>query len=174
MRFVLLAAVLALSACKREDMYTQGKYQTWDQDRFFKDHTAMRQWVAGTVSRTTPRPDVPQPKAITTAMLDRGQERFNIFCSPCHGASGNGAGMIVQRGFTQAPSLVAGKLRTAKAQVFYDAITSGYGAMYSFADRVAPADRWAVIAYIRALQLSQGADPAALPQDQIARLEAAK
>ncbi len=130
--------------------------------------------VAGTVARDAPNGPCRRPRSIDAALLERGHERFEIFCTPCHGRAGNGEGMIVQRGFPHPPSFVEGALRTAKAQVFYDAITNGYGAMYSFADRVAPADRWAIIAYIRALQLSQNADPASLPAPDRAQLEAAK
>jgi len=128
--------------------------------------------VAGTVARVAPNPPAAQPTTTDAALLARGQERFGIFCTPCHGRAGNGEGMIVQRGFTHPSSFVEGKLREAKTQVFYDAITNGYGAMYSFADRLSPADRWAVIAYIRALQLSQNADVAALPAEDRAQLEA--
>lgn len=170
----LLAAAALLSACKRQDMYAQGYYKTWDRSAFFANGTSMRHPVEGTVPRQAANPDVPAPAAIDAALLGRGQERFGIFCTPCHGRAGNGQGMIVQRGFPKAPSFVEGKLRTADAKVFYDAITNGYGAMYSFATRVSPADRWAIISYIRALQLSQNADPASLPAEDRARLEASQ
>ncbi len=171
---ILLAAAALLSGCKRLDMYTQGYFKTWDRNTFFANGTSMRHPVEGTVARQAVNPDVPAPAKIDAALLGRGQERFDIFCTPCHGRAGNGQGMIVQRGFPQAPSFVEGKLRTADAKVFYDAITNGYGAMYSFATRVSPADRWAVISYIRALQLSQNANPASLPTDDRTRLEASQ
>jgi len=171
---LLLLPLLAIAACKREDMYTQNRSQTWDRNGFFANGTSMRHPVPGTVARNAPNPPVPPPATIDAAMLARGQERFGIYCTPCHGRAGDGEGMIVQRGFTHPPSFVDGKLRQAKTQVFYDAITNGHGAMYSYADRVSPADRWAVIAYIRALQLSQNADAASLPTADRTRLEAAK
>ncbi len=169
-----LALPLALAGCKREDMYTQNSYRTWDRSTFFKNGMSMRQPVAGTVARDAPSPPAAEPATIDAALLDRGHERFGIFCTPCHGRAGNGEGMIVQRGFPHPPSFVEGRLRTAKAQVFWDAITNGHGAMYSYADRVAPADRWAIIAYVRALQLSQNADPGSLPESDRAQLSATR
>ena len=164
-----VAALLLLLAggCKREDMYTQNRVQTWDHSHLFRQALSMRKPVPGTVPRDLPNPDVAMPKLISAGLLARGQERFEIFCTPCHGRAANGQGMIVQRGFPHPPSFVVGRLRTARAQVFYDAMTNGYGVMYSFATRVPSADRWAIIAYIRALQLSQNADAQRLPaQDQ--------
>jgi mono/diheme cytochrome c family protein len=155
-------------------MYTQNSTRTWDAASFFHDQLGMRHPVPGTVARDAPDGPVPQPAAIDAALLDRGKQRFDIFCTPCHGRAGAGDGIIVQRGFPQPPSLTSGDLRHADAKKFYDTITNGYGAMYSFADRVAPSDRWAIIAYIRALQLSQDAAVASLPQADRTRLEAAK
>ncbi|HLI20209.1 MAG TPA: cytochrome c [Stellaceae bacterium] len=99
----------------------------------------------------------PAPPPVTLALLQRGQERFDIYCAPCHARTGNGDGMIVQRGFPAPPSYMSDRLLAAPSQHFYDVITNGYGAMFSYADRVAPADRWAIAAYIRALQASQHA-----------------
>jgi mono/diheme cytochrome c family protein len=96
-----------------------------------------------------------EPPEATAALLARGRERFGIFCSPCHGVDGYGEGIIVARGFPHPPSFHEARLRAAPAQLFFDTITNGNGAMYSYADRVPPTDRWAIIAYIRALQLSQ-------------------
>ncbi len=174
MRAALLAAcvLIGLAGCKRQDMYTQTRSQTWDRNGFFKDGSSMRAAVPGTVARTVPDSPVSPPAVIDAGLLARGHERFDIFCSPCHGRAGAGAGMIVQRGFPHPPSFVEGKLRQAKAAVFLDAIVNGHGAMYSYADRVSSADRWAVIAYIRALQLSQNAEAASLPAQDQAQLEA--
>ena len=169
-RIALLSLLAALPACKRQDMYTQDRSQNWDRNDFFADGSSMRHPVAGTVARDAPNPPAAPPAIIDAALLARGQQRFEIYCTPCHGGAGNGEGMIVQRGFPHPPSFIQGRLRVAAAGVFYDAITNGYGAMYSYADRVAPADRWAIIAYIRALQLSQNADAAALPASDRARL----
>jgi mono/diheme cytochrome c family protein len=173
-RVAWLLALLALAGCKREDMYTQQVSRTWDRNAFFGNDTSMRDPVAGTVARHAPALSAAPPTVIDAALLARGQERFDIFCSACHGRAGDGEGMIVQRGFPHPPSLVAGKLRTAPARLFYDTITNGYGAMYSFATRVPPADRWAIAAYIRALQLSQDAVASALPDQDRARLEASR
>jgi mono/diheme cytochrome c family protein len=98
------------------------------------------------------------------ALLARGRERYDIYCSPCHGFSGHGDGMIVQRGFPTPPSYHSARLRSADAQHFFDVITHGYGVMYSYAARVEPRDRWAIIAYIRALQQSQRTDMADVPE----------
>ena len=100
---------------------------------------------------------------VTTALLERGQERYRIYCTPCHSELGDGHGMIVQRGFPAPPSFHIERLRTAPPQYLYDVIANGRGVMYSFADRVAPQDRWAIVAYIRALQRSQDAAASALP-----------
>ncbi len=160
------SVLVAVAACNRDDMYQQPKEQTWDRNTFFSDASTMRPAVPGTVSPDDAEQPVPQPPAADLALLERGQNRFDIFCAPCHGRAGDGQGMIVQRGFPRPPSFHSKKLRDAKADVFYKAITHGYGAMYSYADRVSSADRWAVIAYIRALQRSQDARADELaPQD---------
>ena len=110
---------------------------------------------------------VPAPRMIDAALVARGQARYSIFCAPCHADSGDGEGMIVQRGFPHPPSFHLSRFVHARAQVFYDAITYGHGAMYSYAARVPPPDRWAIAAYIRALQLSQATPMAMLtPQDR--------
>jgi mono/diheme cytochrome c family protein len=96
-----------------------------------------------------------KPPALTLALLQRGQQRFRIDCTPCHSELGDGNGMVVQRGFPAPPSYHIDRLRQAPTQHFYDVMTNGYGAMYSFAGGVSPQDRWAIAAYIRALQLSQ-------------------
>jgi mono/diheme cytochrome c family protein len=114
------------------------------------------------------RPVAPPP--VTEALLQRGQERFRIYCTPCHSELGDGRGMIVQRGFPAPPSYHSDRLRNAPPQHFYDVITNGYGTMYSFAARVQPVDRWAITAYIRALQRSQDAGLADLTPEQRAAL----
>jgi mono/diheme cytochrome c family protein len=110
---------------------------------------------------------------VTPALLRRGQERYNIYCSPCHSPAGDGDGPVVRRGFPAPPSYHSERLRTAPDRHFYDVITHGHGVMVPYADRVAPADRWAIVAYIRALQLSQHAPLAALPPELRQRLAAA-
>lgn len=165
-----MLSVLALAACKRQDMYTQGKSQTWDASDFLPQQSTMQHPVDGTVARDAPNPPVPQPPRITMAMLARGENRFQIFCTECHSRIGDGNGMIVQRGFPHPPSYHTTELREAPAQHFYDVLTKGYGVMYSFNSRLSPADRWAVTAYIRALQESQYADLASLPAGDRAAL----
>jgi mono/diheme cytochrome c family protein len=104
--------------------------------------------------------------AVTLVLLERGQERYRIYCTPCHSELGDGHGMIVQRGFPPPPSFQSDPLRSAPPQHIYDVITRGYGVMYPFADRVQPADRWAIAAYIYALERSQHAALADVPADQ--------
>ncbi len=107
--------------------------------------------------------EVSQAPTLTLALLERGQERFRIYCTPCHSVLGDGQGMIVQRGFPPPPSYHSERLRDAPTQHFYDVITHGYGAMYPFADRVPSSDRWAIAAYIRALQRSQNSKLSDVP-----------
>ena len=121
----LLAGLVALAGCKREDMYVQRYYRNWNSSEFFANGTGMRHPPEGTVARIPYQATVPAPTVITAALLDRGHERYSIFCTPCHGRAANGEGMIVQRGFPHPPSFVEGSLRTADNQVFYDAITKG-------------------------------------------------
>ncbi len=113
------------------------------------------------------------PVALTEAVLQRGQQRYNIYCSPCHNYSGNGEGMIVQKGFVQPASFHDERLQAAPVGYFFQVITNGYGRMYSYASRVPPEDRWAIAAYIKTLQYSQDAPVADLPADVRERLEQA-
>jgi len=166
-----LAATLALGGCKRANMYSQAKSESWDRSNFFPDGQSMRLPVAGTVPRDEPSRPVPQPAAITEAMVERGHERYNIFCTPCHGRAGDGQGIIVQRGFPQPPDFASPEMRRISAQTIYDTITYGRGAMYSHADRVGPTDRWAIASYIRALQLSRGVAVASLAPAERAKLD---
>jgi mono/diheme cytochrome c family protein len=131
-------------------------------------------WPVKPVTNTIARDDrgqPPSPPPVTMALLERGQQRFDINCSPCHGRTGEGDGMIVQRGFPRPPSYFSEKLRDAPNQHFYDVITHGYGVMYPYADRVEPADRWAITAYIRALQASAGASLSDVPPDKRSALQ---
>jgi mono/diheme cytochrome c family protein len=105
------------------------------------------------------------------ALLRLGRERYTVYCVPCHSPVGDGDGRIAQRGFPHPPSYHIDRLRKIPDRHFYDVMTNGYGIMYSYADRVTPAERWAIVAYIRALQLSQHADPARLPQEARERLQ---
>lgn len=168
---VYLALPLVLATCSSEDMYTQEKAWPWSSFFFLPGNMTMQHPAPGTIARNAPDAPVPQPKVITAAMLRRGQTQFNIDCAPCHGASGDGEGTIVQRGFPKPPVLFSQDLINAKAQHLYNVITNGYGVMYSYAARVVPADRWAIVAYVRALQESQHAKVASLPEHDKAMLQ---
>ncbi|MGX2040420.1 c-type cytochrome [Methylocaldum sp. MU1018] len=149
---------LALIGCER-DMADQPKYEPLEASSFFADGQSARPLVAGTVARDDviePRPEQ-SPLPMTEAVLKRGRERFDIYCAPCHGRAGDGQGMIPERGFPRPPSYHTERLRNAPDSHFYDVISNGYGVMFSYANRVAPEDRWAIAAYVRALQLSQNA-----------------
>jgi mono/diheme cytochrome c family protein len=174
----LAICVLFTAAC-RQDMHDQPRYEPLEGSAFFQDGRSARPFVDGTVARGHLRTDehfytgkvngelvATFPFPITKEILQRGQERYNIFCSPCHGRVGNGDGMIVQRGFRQPPSFHIDRLRQIAVGHFFEVMTNGFGAMYSYADRIAPRDRWAIVAYIRALQLSQNATLDDVPADQ--------
>lgn len=166
-----LAACLLLTTGCWFDMRQQPKVKPLEPSDFFLDGQSARPLVADTVARGYLGLDTrfyqgknedgtlveAFPLEITPEVMARGRERYDIFCSPCHGAVGNGQGMIVQRGFKAPPSFHLTRLREAPPGHYYDVITNGFGVMYSYASRVSPEDRWAIIAYIRALQLSQNA-----------------
>ncbi|MDB5648026.1 cytochrome c [Methylobacterium sp.] len=167
-----LGLCLALAGCGEANMRDQPRAKTWDANRFFPQGMTMREPVAGTVPRIDPARYVPRPARIDAALLARGQERYGIACTPCHGRSGDGKGMIVARGFPAAPAFSGADLRAASSDRLYAAITQGHRAMFGMGAQVAPADRWAIVAYVRALQLSQGAEVASLPEEDRAALRA--
>ena len=151
-------------------MVTQPKLKTYQESDFFPDGQSARLPVAGTVARGQLRVDQAFyegrkgdelvdtiPLKVTRAVLERGRQRYDIYCSPCHDRTGEGHGMIVQRGFPTPPTFHQDRLRDAPVGHFYHVITQGYGVMFSYAARVEPEDRWAIAAYIRALQLSRHA-----------------
>jgi mono/diheme cytochrome c family protein len=111
------------------------------------------------------------PVDFNASLLDRGQERFNIFCSPCHDQTGSGNGMIVQRGLKQPPTFHQDRLRDMPIGYYFDTITNGFGAMYSYASRIPVKDRWAIAAYVRALQLSQQVNYDQLPEEDRRHLQ---
>ncbi|TPK10258.1 cytochrome c [Mesorhizobium sp. B2-5-7] len=154
-----------LAGCQKQAMSDQPRYDPLASAATFPDGASARQPVPGTVRRDTDISPTPSdiPQKIDMALLQHGRERFDIFCSPCHGLSGDGQGMIVQRGFPSPPTYHQDALLQVSNRHIYDVITRGYGVMYSYADRVPPADRWAIVAYVRALQLSQHARLAELP-----------
>ena len=195
MRLLLLASVvLSLTGCERlmHNMYQQPRYDPGEASPLFPDGRAERPPPAGSIpvaggtlamsSSGRKGRELPAaweaanaasaPPPITQALLARGQQRYEIYCLPCHSPIGDGDGAIVRRGFPHPPSYHEQRLRDAPDRHFYDVITQGYGIMVPYADRVAPADRWAIVAYIRALQLSQHAPVAQLPQALQGRLRA--
>ncbi len=170
-RALLLGLLLVLTGCDQPRMRHQPKYLPYQAAPGFQQGYAALPPPAGTVARDALPPGVSAPRPpLTLALLRRGQDRFNAFCAPCHNELGDGRGMIVQRGFPSPPSFHSERLRQLNDAQIYDVITHGYGIMYSYADRVPGPDRWAIIAYIRALQLSQHANVAELPADIRAQL----
>jgi mono/diheme cytochrome c family protein len=174
----LAAALLAASGC-RQNMHNQHKLKPYRGSEFFADGMGARPLPAHTVAHgdlqegafftgvdAAGAPLAALPVPLTHALLLRGQERFNVFCSPCHGRLGDGRGMIVQRGFKQPPSYLDPRLRAVPVGHFFNVMTAGFGQMASYAPQVPPADRWAIAAYIRALQLSQKANLADLTPEQ--------
>jgi Cytochrome C oxidase, cbb3-type, subunit III len=174
----LALALMLLAGC-RLDMHVQPRYNPYGASSFFDDGRSARQPVPGTVARGQLRIDEQLytgkvdgklvdtfPFPITANDILRGQQRYNIYCSPCHDYTGSGRGMIVQRGFPLPPSFHIDRLRQAPVGHFYDVMTNGFGAMYSYAARVTPEDRWRIAAYIRALQLSEHATMADVPENE--------
>jgi mono/diheme cytochrome c family protein len=178
---VLLAA--AVTAC-RQDMHDQPKYKPFRESESFADKRSARPLVPGTVARGTLREDsvfytgkvgkdfvTEIPVKVTADLLARGETQFQVFCSPCHGRTGRGDGMIVQRGFKKPPSYHTDQLRQMPIGYFYDVITNGFGAMADYSAQVPPLDRWAIAAYIRTLQYSQYAPAVDVPADERAGLD---
>jgi mono/diheme cytochrome c family protein len=174
--------VCAAAGC-RQDMHDQPKYRPYRESSFFADDLSARSLVAGTVPRGHLNDDAlfftgkdngaiatVFPFAVDAAVMARGQERFNIYCSPCHGRTGMGDGMVVQRGYRRPPRLDDERLRESPVGHFFDVITNGFGAMPDYAVQVRPRDRWAIAAYIRALQLSSHATLADVPASERGRL----
>jgi mono/diheme cytochrome c family protein len=168
-RAIVVVACLALAGCT-DYMIDQHKYETYEPSPLFKNGTSARAPVPGTVARGQLNNDPARftgkldgkdveefPEAVTRAMLERGRQRYQIFCTPCHGGVGDGDGVIVRRGFSKPPSFHEDRLRKEPPGHFFSVITHGHGAMTSYAARIAPVDRWAIAAYVRALQVSQHA-----------------
>jgi mono/diheme cytochrome c family protein len=169
-RIAWLPLCLLLAAC-HVDMYDQPKYQSNQPSSFFEDGRAMQPPPENTVAMGSFDPESAMftgrvdgelatelPMELTAELLERGQTRYDAFCAPCHGLAGDGNGVIAYRGPLQVPSLHNERLRTAAIGYYFDVITNGINRMYSYANRIPPEDRWAVAAYVRALQLSQYAD----------------
>jgi len=157
------------------DMYNGNRIKPLEESRFYADKRSARPLVEGTIPRGigditdvyhTGKKDgafvTAIPVRIDSALVYRGQERFNIYCSPCHGRTGEGNGMIVQRGFPKPNSFHSDSVRAKPDGYYFDVITNGFGRMYSYAPSVPAADRWAIVAYVRALQMSRTVDAASL------------
>jgi Cytochrome C oxidase, cbb3-type, subunit III len=170
-----MLSVLALAGC-RQDMHNQPKFFPQRGTTFYADGRSVRPQVENTVARGQLHEDTyfytglqngqegnTMPFPVTIDVLARGQERYNVYCTPCHSRVGNGAGMIVQRGYAKAGNFHTARLEAAPLGHFFNVMTSGYGAMPDYSSQLTPADRWAVVAYIKALQLSQNATQDAVP-----------
>lgn len=180
---VLPLLLLFLVGCSQE-MRNQAYYEPLEASSLFPDGKSARPLPANVVARDgedlsdpyysgmengEPISTIPEP--LSTGLLSRGQERFDIFCAPCHGLAGYGDGMIVQRGFPAPPSFHSERLRQAPPGYYFDVISNGFGLMFEYGSRVPPEDRWAIIAYIRALQLSQNTSVDNLSADEMTQLE---
>jgi mono/diheme cytochrome c family protein len=166
-RFSLLGLILILAGC-RQDMHDQPRFKPLAMNNFYPDLRSARPPVDGTVARGQLHEDTYfytgkiganpgnyMPFPVTEDVLSRGRERFNIYCAPCHSRVGDGNGMIVQRGYRHPPTYHQDRLRQAPLGYFFDVMTNGFGAMPDYASQIQPRDRWCIVAYIRALQLSQ-------------------
>ncbi|MFY9549982.1 MAG: cytochrome c [Thermoanaerobaculia bacterium] len=181
----VLAGMLAIggAACRR-DMQDQPKYKNLRGSAFFDDARSARPVVEDTVARgalvgdqrfltgkENGQPVATLPVPLTRALLERGRDRYQIYCTPCHGLTGDGLGMVVQRGYRQPPAFTIDRLREAPVGYFYDVMTHGFGSMMDYAAQIPPGDRWAIAAYVRALQLSQRTTLADVPENARPALE---
>jgi mono/diheme cytochrome c family protein len=179
---VLFAA--AAAGC-RQDMHDAPRYEAYESSPFFPDGRSSRQAPTGTVARGWLRADealntgrangdlvAEFPFPISAGDMARGRERYNIYCTPCHGILGDGQGMVVQRGLRRAASYHQDRLRDERLGYFFDVVTNGFGAMQGYAEQIPVRDRWLIVAYVRALQLSQHATIADVPADRQGSLDA--
>lgn len=177
--FVFCLLLFAFFLGCRQEMAEQPRYDPLELSTFFQDGQSARPLMPGTVARGHLKEDTHLytgrsgrafvdafPFPITQEVLERGRERYDIFCAPCHGRLGNGDGMIVRRGFTPPPSFHSERLQKAKAGYYFDVITNGFGVMPDYATQIPVKDRWAIVSYIRALQLSQQATLADVPTEE--------
>lgn len=170
-----LLAVCGIAGCSdntlRQDMANQPRVNPLTPSEFFADGRSERPAIENTVARGSVENDalfVPKdsnsfPLPLTKELLQRGQERYGIFCTPCHGMQGDGQGMVAMRGMKHPPSYHQDRLRAEPNGYIYDVITNGFGAMYGYSAQISPRDRWAIVAYMRALQLSRNAPVGELP-----------
>jgi mono/diheme cytochrome c family protein len=181
---VALALLAASGAACRQDMHDQPKYKPLRASEIFPDGRSARPLVPGTVARGTLREDgvlytgkvgnefvAEIPVKVTAALLARGQSEYQVFCAPCHGRTGRGDGMVVQRGFKKPSSYHVDRLRQMPIGYFYDVVTNGFGAMSDYSAQVPPMDRWAIAAYVRTLQYSQYAPVSDVPAEKHADLD---
>ncbi len=173
--FSAALCAVALSGCDmalRQDMADQPKNRPLSPSDFFSDGRSERPLIENTVPRGSLENDVYNvskdyagfPLPLNEKLLQRGEDRYKVFCTPCHGLQGDGNGMAAVRGMKHPPSYHLERLRQAPNGYFYDVITNGFGVMYSYSERISPRDRWAIIAYLRALQLSRNAKASELPE----------
>jgi mono/diheme cytochrome c family protein len=167
--------LFTLAACTRSNMDSQPKYHEYEPGGLFRDGKVLQSPVAGTVARDDldRAAEASQKPALTATLLGRGREQYDIFCTPCHDRAGTGDGIVVQRGFPHPQSLHSDKQVALTDQRLFDVISNGTGTMYAHGDRIRPRDRWAIVAYIRALQLSQHAALTDVPVEARSTLEAA-
>jgi mono/diheme cytochrome c family protein len=181
-RLLPLVCLVAVGAC-RQDMHNQPKYIPLRDSAFFRDGSSARPLIEDTVARGTLQEDAAfytgkengavlatLPFPLTQDVLDRGEQRYNIYCAPCHDRTGSGQGMIVRRGYRQPPSYHIDRLRQVPIGHFFDVMTNGFGAMPDYRAQITPRDRWAIASYIRALQLSQHASESDVPAEDRPKL----
>jgi Cytochrome C oxidase, cbb3-type, subunit III len=184
-RGILLAVCgAAFAGCNeeliRQDMANQPKYRPQTPSDFFADGRSERPLIENTVARGSlvnddlivPKDSNAFPLPVNESLLERGEARYKIFCTPCHGLQGDGNGMIVDRGMKRPPSYHIDRMRQEPNGYYYDVITNGFGSMYSYSAQIPPKDRWAIIAYIRVLQLSRNAKASDLPESIRAKVAA--
>jgi mono/diheme cytochrome c family protein len=180
--FALLICLLLAAGC-RQDMHNQPKYRPLRATDFFADGSSARPHVEGTIARGTLQEDeafftgkvgtalvTEMPFPVDEQVLNRGEQRYTIFCAPCHDATGGGKGMVVQRGYRQPTTFHIDRLRQAPPGHFFDVMTNGLGAMPDYRAQISPRDRWAIVAYVKALQLSQHTPAAEIPGGDPAKL----
>jgi hypothetical protein len=174
LRICALGSLFLLAGCSlKQDMAQQPKNRPLSPSDFFTDGRSARPLVENTVPRGTlvleelsiPKDSNAFPLPLTTELLERGENRYKVFCTPCHGLQGDGNGMVAMRGMKHPPSYHQDRLRQAPNGYIYDVITNGFGAMFGYSAQIAPGDRWAIVAYLRALQLSRNAKISDLPPD---------
>jgi hypothetical protein len=167
---------LGLAGCEntlRQDMANQPRQNPLSPSDFFADGRSERPEVENTVVRGSIQDDslfVPKesnafPLPLTLELLQRGEQRYGIYCTPCHGIQGDGMGMVAMRGMKHPPSYHQERLRNVPNGYLYDVVTNGFGAMYGYSAQIPPRDRWAIVAYLRALQLSRNAPAGQLPAE---------